>query len=243
MSQRADVYELKYRRSRILNVVLAAVIAFLGLVVAAQLLSGPSSTASEEEAEQVAEEYQEAAFVRRDADDQMAIGDVDAPVVLTYFFDMRCPFCAVFHRDTLPILVEEYVDTGQVRIEFHDVVFYGEDSTNAAVAARAAGEQDMYLEYMTAVYDDAPEGGHPDMPRDKLVSFAEEIDIPDVEQFTADLDDEDLLREVEISAQQAQQSGVTAVPFFVAGQTAVSGAQPVDAFRDFLDQMHIIATE
>src|SRR5699024_2745913 len=47
---------------------------------------------------------------RRDPDDPMAIGDVDAPVVLVEWVDMRCPYCAMFGRETLPTLVEEYVE-------------------------------------------------------------------------------------------------------------------------------------
>lgn len=241
MNPKTHELEAKYRRSRRLNIILAAVSVFLAVVVAALLFPGQSPTTTPEESSDPAAERStggggDMAFVRRDPDDPMAIGDVDAPVVLTEWIDMRCPFCALYSRDTLPILVEEYVDTGQVRIEFHDVVFYGEHSENAAIAARAAANQDMYVEYLATVYDAAPESGHPDMPREKLVGFAEEVGVPDMEQFIADLDDPDLREDVQASTQQAQQLGVTAVPFFVAGNTALSGAQSVDVFREFLDQ-------
>ncbi|HLS74357.1 MAG TPA: thioredoxin domain-containing protein [Actinomycetaceae bacterium] len=236
MNSTAEAWEAKYRRSRTVNIVLGVIAAFLAVVVAAQLMTGPDSSSSEAAEGQSTSGDAEMDFVRRDAEDPMAIGDVDAPIVMTYFFDTRCPFCAVFHRDTLPTLIEEYVDAGDLRIEFHDVVFYGDQSADAAVAARAAAEQGMFTQYLSAVYDAAPENGHPDMPRDKLIGFAEEVGIPDLEQFTTDLEDPDLLAEVEASAQQAQQAGVTAVPFFVIGQTAVSGAQPVDSFRQFIDQ-------
>lgn len=241
MNQTSDAWETKYRRSRMLNVVLGALAVFLGVVVAAQLLPGQSPTAtflgsSDTGSGQSSADEGELMFVRRDANDPMAIGDVDAPVVLTEWVDMRCPFCAVFSRDTLPILIDEYVETGKVRIEFHDVVFYGEQSQNAAIAARAAGRQDMYVEYLTAMHEVAPEGGHADLPRETLIGFAEEIDIPDLDQFIADLDDPELREDVVASTRSSQELGVTAVPFFVAGNMAVSGAQPVDVFRDFLDQ-------
>lgn len=242
--------EVKYRWARRLNIVLAVVAAFLAVVVAAQLMPGQSPTAAPSESVESpddpssapsAEASEEEAgpempFVRRDPDDPMAIGDVEAPVVMTEWVDMRCPFCALYSRDTLPILIEEYVDTGQVRIEFHDVVFYGEDSENAAVAARAAGNQGVYVEYLSSVYDAAPENGHPDLPRETLIDFAEDAGVPDMEQFVADLDDPELVADVQDSTQSAQQLGVSAVPFFVAGSTALSGAQPMDVFRQFLDQ-------
>lgn len=246
--------EAKLRWARRLNIVLAAVAVFLAVVVAAQLMPGQSPTAqpdapAEPTAEQSAGEGEgadesagegespgEMPFVRRDPDDPMAIGDVDAPVVMSEWIDMRCPFCALYSRETLPILIEEYVDTGQVRIEYHDVVFYGEDSERAAVAARAAGKQGLYVEYITTIYDAAPENGHPDMPREALIDFAEEAGVPDMEQFTADLEDPALLSDAQASTQTAQQLGVSAVPFFVAGDTALSGAQPVDVFRQYLDE-------
>ncbi|MDI6024087.1 thioredoxin domain-containing protein [Leucobacter sp. UT-8R-CII-1-4] len=242
MRQKTQDLGSKCRWSRRLNIVLGAVSVFLAVVVAAQLFPGqtPTTAAPGESSGSAAEQSTggggDMEFVRRDPDDPMAIGDVNAPVVLTEWVDMRCPFCALYSRDTLPILIEEYVDTGQVRVEFHDVVFYGEHSENAAIAARAAGKQDMYVEYLTTVYAAAPESGHPDMPRDMLIDFAEQAGVPDMEQFVADLDDAQLLQDVHASTQQAQQLGVTAVPFFVAGNTALSGAQPVDVFREFLDQ-------
>ncbi len=216
--------------------------AFVALVIAAEVLPGqsPASAPSEAPAASAADEKEEAdqqpAYVRRDADDPMAIGDVDAPVVLSEWIDLRCPFCALFSRETLPTLIEEYVDTGRVRIEFHDVAFFGPQSEDAAVAARAAAKQDRFVEFVTAVYDAAPERGHPDLTRDVLIDFAEQAGVPDVDQFIADLDDTELRADARASTQSAQQLGVTAVPFFVAGGTAVSGAQPTGTFRDFLDQ-------
>ncbi|HLS64062.1 MAG TPA: DsbA family protein [Ruania sp.] len=250
-SERAVALETKYQRARKLNVVLGAAVAFLLLVAAAQFLPDGSPTATAPPAEPAADvgeagddgsaaepegDGQEYEFVRRDPDDPMAIGDVDAPVVLTEWVDLRCPFCAVVSQETMPTLIEEYVDSGQVRIEFYDVAFFGEQSADAAVAGRAAAEQDMFMEYMTAVFEAAPDGGHPDMPREKLIAFAEQIGVPDLEQFTADLDDPELRADVDESTQYSQQLGVTAVPFFVAGESALSGAQPTPSFAAFLDQ-------
>jgi len=225
--------EQKYRRSLRWNLVLGLIAAFLAIVVAAEMLPGESPASTDSDDTEHAEEMD---FVRRDADDPMAIGDVDAPVVLSEFIDMRCPFCAVVSRDIMPKLIEEYVDTGKVRIEFHDLVFYGDQSEQAAVAARAAGEQDKYFEFVTAVYADAPERSHPDLPRKELIEFAKDADVPDIKQFTEDLDNKELTDEVKASMQQAQQLGVTSTPFFVVGNTSLSGAQPVDMFRDFLDE-------
>lgn len=236
--------EAKYRRSRIWNGVLAAVVAFLGIVVAAQMLPGQSPTSGNSAASEATGGEQSAGeqsgggdmdFVRRDADDPKAIGDVDAPVVLTEWIDLRCPFCASFSRESLPTLIEEYVDTGRVRIEYTDVAYFGEQSEDASVAAQAAANQDKYVDYITAVFDAAPEKGHADLTRDVLVKFAEKVDMPNIEKFTADLDDPAIRAQAESATLESQQLGVTAVPFFVAGDSAMSGAQPVASFREYLD--------
>lgn len=240
--------EAKYRRSRILNGILGATAVFLGVVVAAQTLAGTTdseSSGSEVSAAESASAGQppggDMEFVRRDADDPRAIGDVDAPVVMTEWIDLRCPYCASFSRDTLPALIEDYVDNGDVRIEFVDVAYFGEQSEDAAVAAQAAANQDKYVEYVTAVFDAAPDSGHADLTRDVLIDFAEEVNVPDMAQFTADLDDPDVRAAAEAETLQAQQLGVTAVPFFVAGQVALSGAQPESTFRDYLDEALVAA--
>ena len=177
-----------------------------------------------------------ASLERRAQDDAMAIGDIDAPVVLSEWVDFRCPFCAVFSRDTLPVIVQEYVDAGKVRIEMHDVAFFGEESTRAAAAARAAGEQGKYFEFLEAVYAAAPESGHPDLPPKELIAHAKTAGVPDLQRFEQDMGREDLVAAVEESTVQAQRIGVTGVPFFVVDGTGLSGAQPADAFRQVLDR-------
>ncbi|MDN5759410.1 MAG: DsbA family protein, partial [Tomitella sp.] len=64
--------------------------------------------------------------------DPLALGSVDAPVVLVEFADYRCSFCAKFSRDIAPDLIDEYVDSGQLRIEWRDMPIYGEESMLAA---------------------------------------------------------------------------------------------------------------
>ncbi|KZX20053.1 DsbA family protein [Rathayibacter tanaceti] len=213
-------------------VILVAAALFLGVVALGQAGSGgaplaaPTSTATAE---------QQPSIERRDADDPAAIGSLDAPVVLTEWTDLRCPFCAQFGRETLPSIVQDYVVAGKVRVEFHDVAFFGEQSAQASVAARAAGRQGAFADYLDAVFQAAPDSGHPDLPREKLIDFARTAGVADLARFEADLDDPSLLQAVEQDTVSAQRLGVTSVPFFVADGTVLSGAQPVDRFRALLD--------
>ena len=76
-------------------------------------------------------------------DDDPVLGDKNAPVTMIEFSDYECPFCKRHFDQTLPQLVEKYVDTGKVKIVFRDfpLSFHDPMATKEAVAANCAREQ------------------------------------------------------------------------------------------------------
>lgn len=167
---------------------------------------------------------------RRQADDPRALGRVDAPVVLTNWSDYRCPFCAKWHQETLPEL-QAAVDAGTLRIEFRDLVIFGEESEDAAVAARAAGVQGRFWQFQEAVFAAAPASGHPEITRADLVTFARQAGVADLTAFEAALDDEELRTAVRQDTAEAQGFGISGTPFFVVGAQVINGAQPIQVFQ------------
>lgn len=179
---------------------------------------------------------EEVGLVRRDADEVTAMGDEDAPVVLIEYSDFRCPFCGAFARDTMPELKEKYVDTGKLRVEWRDFPLFGDESMDGAMAARAAGEQDKFWEYHDAMYDDAPDRGHLKITDDKIMDWAEEVGIEDMEKFEKDMDNSDLRAAIESDGQEAAtEAGATGTPAFVIGDQRLAGAQPLETFTELID--------
>ena len=43
---------------------------------------------------------------------ERSIGRADAPVVVREFFSLTCSHCATFHRDTLPRVKSDLIETG-----------------------------------------------------------------------------------------------------------------------------------
>lgn len=173
---------------------------------------------------------------RRIAGDPTAIGSPTAPVVLVEYADYRCPFCGLFARDTLPALVKKYVDNGQLRVEWRDLPVFGGESSDAAVAGRAAGEQGRFWEFNKAVFAIAPERGHAALPRERLVQLATEAGVPDVKKFEADLDSAELRAAVTKDAQEAASLGATGTPTFLVNDTPLVGAQPLATFEKAIDE-------
>lgn len=74
---------------------------------------------------------------------ERSLGRIDAPVTVYEYSSLTCPHCADFHRDTLPKLKANYIDTGKVRLVLRD---YPLDrlSLVGAMMARCAPEQHYY---------------------------------------------------------------------------------------------------
>ena len=59
-------------------------------------------------------------FMRHDAGDQQAKGDINAPVTMVVFSDFACPYCTKFAQQVDPEL-EDLVADGTLRIEWYDL--------------------------------------------------------------------------------------------------------------------------
>ena len=161
--------------------------------------------------------------------DPLAVGKVDAPVVMVEWSDFRCPFCSVWSRDTLPQL-KPYIDSGSLRIEHRDLVLFGEQSQLTAQAGRAAGNQGKFWEFDAAVHAAAPTSGHPDITKADLIAFAQKTGVPDIAKFTTDMTSAESVQAVNKDTAEARSIGLSGTPFFVINTTPMSGAQPLATF-------------
>lgn len=175
-------------------------------------------------------------LARLQADDPMALGPVDAPVVLVIYSDYRCPFCAKFSRDTEPQLVERYVNTGKLRIEWRDLPIFGAQSLQAAKAGRAAAEQGRFWEFNRTVFRYAPDHGHAELTDKILLERAREAGVPDLARFQAAVASDRLLPAVQRDIQEAVAIGAASTPVFVINDQPVVGAQPLDIFVSVIEQ-------
>ncbi|GAA4810576.1 DsbA family protein [Tomitella cavernea] len=176
-------------------------------------------------------------LARRTTGDPLAIGAVDAPVVLVEFADYRCPFCAKFSQDIEPKLIDKYVENGQLRIEWRDLPIYGEDSARAARAGRAAAAQGRFWEFNSTLYADAPESGHPEMSPEKLRGYAVAAGVPDIDRFMEQMNSDDFEALLHVDTMTAQRLGIPATPAFSINGHPVLGAQPIDTFTSMIDKL------
>jgi len=129
-----------------------------------------------------------------------------------------------------PKLYKEYVKDGTLRIEWRDFPYRGEESVNAAVAARTAQAQGRFWEYHDLLYE-SQISGYSD---ENLFALAREAGL-DTGRFESDYKSGRYERLVQSDFQKGLNLGVNGTPtFFVNGRMLV-GLQPVGVFEDVIE--------
>ncbi|MFY9913679.1 MAG: DsbA family protein [Nocardioidaceae bacterium] len=176
-----------------------------------------------------------AKLVRREPDDPLALGKVDAPVVMLAYSDFQCPFCGKFARDTEPTLVDKYVDDGTLRIEWRDFPYLGPESETAAEAGRAAADQGKFWEFHDAMYAHQLPPNSGKLDDDYLVHVAEQLGL-NVDKFRADMAAKSTKQGIAKDFAEGQAIGVTGTPAFVINGVPVIGAQPTEVFERTIEK-------
>ena len=173
-------------------------------------------------------EQQRLEMARRDPEDPLAAGPVDAPVVMVAYSDYQCPFCALWAQQTEPAMME-LVEKGDLRIEWRDVNVFGPDSERGARAAYSAGLQDRFWEYHRALFADGEKPSADELSEEQLIALAGELGL-DVDRFTADLASPEVAAAVQANEDEGLSIGAYSTPTFLVGGVPVVGAQPTEVF-------------
>lgn len=168
-------------------------------------------------------------------------GAKSARIALIEYSDFQCPFCARFAREILPALEEKYIRSGKVLMAFRHYPLPNHPlAQKAAEAAECAGQQGKFWEMHDALFQDPKR-----LTRVDLLSRAQALGL-NINQFDGCLGGT-MADDVRTDAESARNLGISGTPAFLIGivqpdgrvrvSRRVSGAQPVAAFEEALDQM------
>ena len=174
-------------------------------------------------------------------DDDPIKGDPEAPITIVEFSDFQCPFCSRFFDDTLPLLEENYIQTGIVKLVYRDMPLQIHPNAFAVhVAAECADDQDSFWEFHDILFERQNEWNRL-TPSDlglKMLAYAEELELDS--SFSSCIQSSSMADEIRKDYSQGAGYGVTGTPsFFVGndedGYVKLSGAQPFSTFRTIID--------
>jgi len=181
--------------------------------------------------------------VKISADNDPIIGNPDAPITIIEFSDFQCPFCARFHSQTLPLILEEYIEQGKVKLVFRDFPIQSihPNALPASIAAECANEQGKFKEMHDMLFDNQNEWNKQDTV-DALSSFSQYATNIQLEQETFDscLTNGKYIEEIKKDLDDGRNYGVSGTPgFFVGndqiGYVELKGAQPFESFKKIID--------
>jgi protein-disulfide isomerase len=162
-----------------------------------------------------------------------ALGPATAPVTLQYFGDLQCPFCRDFTLELLPSVIERWVRSDDLRIEYHALetatrepeVFVAQQ-----VAALAAGKQDRAWHFIETFYREQGEEGSGYVTERFLEGIATEVPGLSLSQWNRERSDPQLAGEIATDARAAESAGLNGTPSFLIGRSA--GAMTTFALID-----------
>ncbi|MFQ6000595.1 MAG: DsbA family protein [Anaerolineae bacterium] len=161
-------------------------------------------------------------------------GSPDAPVTIIEYSDYQCPYCARFATETLPLIEENYIATGKVRLVFRNFPVH-QQAVVVAGAAVCAQEQGKFWQMHDASFAQQEEwSGNPDF-MDLFEGYAQDMGL-DTDQFTSCLSAGEWLDKLKKDFEAGQEAGVQGTPSFFINDQAIVGAQPFEVFQEVIEQ-------
>lgn len=121
----------------------------------------------------------------------------------------------------LPAIEEEFIATGQVRVQARPVAIGGEESNLAAEAAECANDQGRFWDFHGTLFANQRGENKGAFSPENLKRFAEALEL-DTAAFDSCLDSGKYASKVRDDTEAARQMGITSVPTIFVNGRAVS---------------------
>jgi protein-disulfide isomerase len=150
------------------------------------------------------------------------LGSPKAPVTMQYFGDLECPICKDFTLGALPTLIQKYVRTGKLKIEYRNLetaTREPETFRTQQIAALAAGKQQKAWDFIELFYHQ--QGGEDTgyVTENYLQELAKQVPGLNLATWTSDRNTPEFTNTITSDAQAANNAGFNGTPSFLIGKT------------------------
>jgi protein-disulfide isomerase len=150
------------------------------------------------------------------------IGKPTAPVTMQYYGDLECPICKDFTLGALPTLIQKWVRTGKLRIEYRSLETATREPEvfkTQQVAALAAGKQNKMWNFIETFYHEQGEESSGYVTENYLQGIAKQVPGLNLSQWTSDRNEPSLLKQIESDGEAAASAGFNGTPSFLIGKS------------------------
>jgi protein-disulfide isomerase len=155
-------------------------------------------------------------------------GGAQPKVTLIEFADFQCPFSTRVHP-TLDALLKIYGPDLELVFRHNPLPFH-QNAVPAALAAEAARQQGKFWEMHDKLY-----AHNTELDRASLDRYAAELGL-DAARFKADLDGGTGTDRLARDTDDARRFGITGTPSFFINGRSLNGAQPIEVFKQAIDE-------
>lgn len=154
-------------------------------------------------------------------------GSEKAPITLVEFTDYECPFCGRV-RPTISELLDLYgKKINYVLMDFP--LSFHKESVKAHQSAYCAGEQGKYWEMNKVLFENQRA-----LQEDKLKKYAKDLGLKE-KDFEACLASSKYVDQIQKHQEMGASVGVSGTPAFFINGRMLSGARPVEQFKEIID--------
>jgi protein-disulfide isomerase len=150
------------------------------------------------------------------------LGNPNAPVTMQYFGDLECPFCKQFTVTTLPTIIQKYVRTGKLKLEYNSMETATKDPETfrtQQIAAYAAGKQNLAWYFIELFYHEQGEEDSGYVTESYLQGLAAQVPGLNLSAWSEARNDPAYANQIVSDAQAVTQNGFTGTPSFLLGKS------------------------
>ena len=176
-------------------------------------------------------------------DNDPIIGNRDAEITIIEFSDFQCPFCARFHVQTLPTIMDEYINKGTVKLVFRDFPIQSihPNALPASVAAECANEQKKFKEMHDVLFEKQNKWSNQNIESvmNTFSQYASDLGLEE-KAFDSCLKNGKYIEEIQKDLDDGRTYGISGTPGFFIGNDQIGfielkGAQPFENFKKVID--------
>jgi|TARA_Y100000389_G_scaffold85780_1_gene82545 protein-disulfide isomerase len=176
-------------------------------------------------------------------DNDPIIGNMDAEITIIEFSDFQCPFCARFHVQTLPTIMDEYINKGTVKLVFRDFPIQSihPNALPASVAAECANEQKKFKEMHDVLFEKQNKWSNQNIESvmNTFSQYASDLGLEE-KAFDSCLKNGKYIEEIQKDLDDGRTYGISGTPGFFIGNDQIGfielkGAQPFENFKKVID--------
>ena len=167
---------------------------------------------------------------------EKVLGSVDAKIEIHEYASLTCSHCADFHINVLPDIKKNYIDTGKVRLIYHD--FPLDDlSLAASMLSRCAGN-DRFFSMLGTLFKSQKNWARSENPLASLTGISRMIGGMNEDDVASCLDNNDLYWDISGKrTEYGEKLGINSTPTFFVNGKKIEGALSYEDFSDVLDNL------